>query len=190
MAAVEDPGLPDPGSVHQILQAAFGWEAAHLHKFTPDDPLAPLRPVTGEIPDVLQWLPGQECEEPETDPRRIAPWISCSPWVLAQPFMNTTLATAGFTGSSWRPAGLQAKTLRQARPIDGARRGLLEDSAGFPGNEEIMDDLAGQAHPDHAEQTAWVAEISGSDRPFDPIFLDIPAVNLTLADRRFQPPEL
>ncbi|GAA1785965.1 hypothetical protein GCM10009712_36710 [Pseudarthrobacter sulfonivorans] len=50
--------------VHQVLQAAFGWEDAQLHRFTPRDPFAPLRTVDGEIPEALQWLPGQECEEP------------------------------------------------------------------------------------------------------------------------------
>ncbi|GAC1503536.1 MAG: hypothetical protein NVS2B15_26370 [Pseudarthrobacter sp.] len=54
--------------VHQVLQAAFGWEDVHLHRFTPDDPFGPLRPVDGEYPEALQWLPGQECEEPEDSP--------------------------------------------------------------------------------------------------------------------------
>lgn len=35
--------------VHEVLQVAFGWEDAHLHRFTPDDPFAPLRPV--RVPD-------------------------------------------------------------------------------------------------------------------------------------------
>lgn len=34
--------------VHQVLQAAFGWEDAHLHGFLTSDPFAPLRPVDGE----------------------------------------------------------------------------------------------------------------------------------------------
>jgi hypothetical protein len=54
--------------VHQVLQAAFGWEDAHLHRFTAEDPFAPLRPVDGEVPEALQWLPGQECEEPGDRP--------------------------------------------------------------------------------------------------------------------------
>jgi hypothetical protein len=41
-----------------VLQVAFGWEDPHLHRFTPDDPFAPLRPIDGEIPEVQQWLPG------------------------------------------------------------------------------------------------------------------------------------
>jgi hypothetical protein len=54
--------------VHQVLQAVFGWEDMHLHRFTADDPFAPLRPVDGEVPEALQWLPGQECEEPDDRP--------------------------------------------------------------------------------------------------------------------------
>lgn len=52
------------GRVHRILQVAFGWEDAHLHRFTESDPFAPLRPVDGEIPDTLQWVPADWCEEP------------------------------------------------------------------------------------------------------------------------------
>ncbi|WP_407070623.1 IS1096 element passenger TnpR family protein [Pseudarthrobacter phenanthrenivorans] len=43
--------------MHQVLQAAFGWEDAHLHRFVASDPFAPLRPVDGEFPEVPQWLP-------------------------------------------------------------------------------------------------------------------------------------
>jgi len=83
--------------------------------------------------------------------------------------------------------GALAKLCRQvdeagppARLIDGARHGRLEDSGGFPGYEEIMEALAGPDHPDHAEHFAGVAEMTGSDMPLDPAFLDIAAVNQTL----------
>jgi hypothetical protein len=59
----------------------------------------------------------------------------------------------------------------------------VEDSGGFPGYEEIMDVLADLTHPGHGEHAAWVAEITGSDAPFDPAFLDIPAVNRALAEQ-------
>ena len=49
--------------IHQVLQAAFGWEDAHLHRFTPADLFAPLRPIGSEVREVPQWLPGQG-EEP------------------------------------------------------------------------------------------------------------------------------
>jgi hypothetical protein len=49
----------------------------------------------------------------------------------------------------------------------------LEDSGGLPGYEEIVDALAGPSHPEHAEHSAWVADRTGSDAPFDPAFLDM-----------------
>ncbi|WP_235013252.1 plasmid pRiA4b ORF-3 family protein [Arthrobacter sp. SLBN-100] len=42
--------------VHQALQAAFGWDHMHLHRFTADDPCAPLRSAVGDIPETIQWL--------------------------------------------------------------------------------------------------------------------------------------
>ena len=167
--------------VHQVLQAAFDWEDAHLHRFTPDDPFAPLRPVDGEYPEALQWLPGRECEEPEDRPEE-----DCILDRLLALGSGAAFYEYDF-GDSWlhrlelissRPANADTPP---ARLIDGARRGPLEDSGGLPGYEAIMDALADPSHPDHAEYSAWVAETTGSDEPFDPVFLDIPAVNRALA---------
>jgi Plasmid pRiA4b ORF-3-like protein len=69
------------------------------------------------------------------------------------------------------------------RLVDGARRGPLEDSGGFPGYEEIIDAMANPTHTDHSEHAAWVGDITGSDASFDPAFLDIPAVNRVLAEQ-------
>lgn len=60
--------LPGLSQVHQVLQAAVGWEDAHLHRFVTSDPFAPLLPVDGEFLEVPQWLPGQQCEEPGDRP--------------------------------------------------------------------------------------------------------------------------
>jgi hypothetical protein len=46
-----------------------------------------------------------------------------------------------------------------------------------------MDALADPSQPDHSEHASWVAEITGSDAPFDPAFLDIAAVNRALAEQ-------
>lgn len=46
-----------------------------------------------------------------------------------------------------------------------------------------MDALADPSHPDHNEHSAWVADMTGSAEPFDPAFLDIPAVNRALAEQ-------
>ncbi|WP_238324774.1 plasmid pRiA4b ORF-3 family protein [Paenarthrobacter aurescens] len=167
--------------VHQVLQAAFGWEDAHLHRFITSHPFAPLRPVDGEIPEVPQWLPQQGCEEPGDKPEE-----DCSLDQLLALGHGAAFYEYDF-GDSWlhrlelvsrRPAD---ETSPPARLIDGARRGPLEDSGGFPGYEEIMDALDDPGHPDHLEYSAWVADLTGSVAPFDPAFLDIPAANRALA---------
>jgi hypothetical protein len=169
--------------VHQVLQAAFGWEDAHLHRFTPENPFAPLRPVNGEYPEALQWLPGQECEEPDDRPEE-----ECTLEQLLALGSGAAFYEYDF-GDSWlhRLELVARRPLTADTPpallIGGARRGPLEDSGGFPGYEEIMDALANPSHPDHVEYSAWVADMTGSDEPFDPAFLDIPAVNRALADQ-------
>lgn len=167
--------------VHQVLQAAFGWEDAHLHRFVTSDPFAPLRPVDGEFPEVPQWLPRQQCEEPGDRPEE-----NCTLDQLLALGSGEAFYEYDF-GDSWlhrlelvsrRPVD---DDIPPARLIDGARRGPLEDSGGLPGYEDIMDALADPSHPDHKEHSAWVADMTGSAEPFDPAFLDIPAVNWALA---------
>jgi hypothetical protein len=169
------------GQVHEVLQAAFGWEDAHLHRFTANDPFARLHPVDGEIVEPPQWLPAAWCEEPTDLPEE-----DCSLDQLLAAGSGGAFYEYDF-GDSWlhrlelvsrRPADGDGPP---ARLTDGARRGPLEDSGGFPGYEDIMDALADPSHPDYAEQAAWVADITGSDEPFDPAFLDISAVNRALA---------
>ncbi|MGX1163699.1 pRiA4b ORF-3-like protein [Arthrobacter sp. SLBN-100] len=167
--------------VHQVLQAAFGWEDAHLHRFVTSDPFAPLRPVDGEIPEVPQWLPQQGCEEPGDKPEE-----DCSLDQLLALGHGEAFYEYDF-GDSWlhRLELVSRRSVEEgtspARLIDGARRGPLEDSGGLPGYEEIMDALDDPGHPDHAEHATWVADMTGSDEPFDPAFLDIADVNRTLA---------
>lgn len=168
---------------HRVLQAAFGWEDAHLHRFTTDDPLEPLRPVDVDFPEVPQWLPRRECEESADRPEE-----DCSLEQLLALGSGEAFYEYDF-GDSW----LHRLELVSRRPwhedsrppllIDGARRGPLEDSGGLTGYEETMDALADPSHPDHGEYSAWVAEMTGSDAPFVPAFLDIAAVNLVLAEQ-------
>ncbi|MEO5316201.1 plasmid pRiA4b ORF-3 family protein [Pseudarthrobacter sp. CC12] len=167
--------------VHQVLQAAFGWEDMHLHRFIALEPFVRLRPVDGEIPDDLQWLPKQDCCDPEDRPEEDLS--------LAQLFaLGSGMAFYEYDfGDSWLHR-LELVSRRsvdegapQARLIDGARRGPLEDSGGLPGYEEIMEALADPSHPDHDEYSAWVADMTGSTELFDPSFLDVAGVNGTLA---------
>lgn len=59
----------------------------------------------------------------------------------------------------------------------------MEDCGGFPGYEEILDALADRTRPDHAEYSAWAAEMAGTDGPFDPDSLSIADVNRDIASR-------
>jgi hypothetical protein len=54
--------------VHDVVQAAFDWDEAHLHRFTDRDPYERLRPVDGEVVLPLQWLPAAMVDEPEDRP--------------------------------------------------------------------------------------------------------------------------
>ena len=120
---VEIRGSLALSQVHQILQAAFGWDDAHLHRFVTSDPFAPLRPVDGEFPEVLQWLPGKECEEPGDRPEE-----DCSLDELLALGSGGAFYEYDF-GDSWlhrlelvsrHPA---VEESLPARLIDGARRG-------------------------------------------------------------------
>lgn len=114
-------------TVHRILQVAFGWKDANLHRFTDSDPLALLRPIDGEIPDALQWLPAEWCEEP-TD----LAVEDCSLHQLLMKGSGTAFYEYDF-GDSWlhrielvsrRPAGeyTPAARLSPTRPSGRLRR--------------------------------------------------------------------
>ncbi|WP_427134920.1 plasmid pRiA4b ORF-3 family protein [Pseudarthrobacter sp. S9] len=130
------------GRVHEILQTAFGWQDAHLHRSTAGDPFEPLRPIDGEIPEALQWVPAEFREEP-TDLSE----DECSLDELLATGAGAAFYEYDF-GDSWLHR-LELVTRRRAEAteppaqlLDGARRGPLEDSGGFPGFEEMLDVLA------------------------------------------------
>ena len=132
--------------------------------------------------DILQWLPRQECCDPDDRAEEDPTLEQLLVLGAGRAFYEYDF------GDSWlhrlelvsqRPADGGAPP---ARLSDGARHGPLEDSGGSPGYEEILDVLADPTHPDRAECSEWVAEVTGSDAPFDPGFLDIAAVNRALSD--------
>lgn len=153
------------GRVHDVVQAAFGWEDAHLHRFTDTDPYQRLRPVDGEVVLPLQWLPAEMVEEPED---RAEEELDLGT-LLAQG-AGTAFYEYDF-GDSWllRMQLLETRPAPAAGPgasvVDGARRGPLEDSGGLAGYEELLEVLA---DPEHAESREWVAEMTGTDAPYDP----------------------
>lgn len=170
------------GQVHQVLQMAFDWEDAHLHRFTDSDPFAPLRPIDGEIPAPVQWMPEDWCEEP-TDLAE----EGCSLGELLMKGSGAAFYEYDF-GDSW----LHRIELISRWPddedtlpallTDGARRGPLEDSGGLPGYEDLLDALSDPTRTDHTEYSEWVAAMTNSDEPFDPDLLDIAEVNRALGE--------
>lgn len=170
------------GEVHEVLQVAFGWDDVHLHRFTADDPFARLRPVDGEIPETPQWLPAEWCEEPEDLDEE-----HCTLEQLLAAGEGAAFYEYDF-GDSWlHRLDLVAHRSRNdtdppARLLAGAGRGPLEDSGGFPGYGQILDVIADPAHPDHANVAEWIAEVTGTQEPYDPAHLDIDAVRTALSD--------
>lgn len=101
------------GLVHEVLQVAFGWEDAHLHRFVDSDPFAPLRPVNGEVPESGSGSRHSGARKRPTWTRTAVRWISFLRVDRGRPSMSTTLATAGSTGSNWFPAGRLTGTPRR-----------------------------------------------------------------------------
>lgn len=56
----------------------------------------------------------------------------------------------------------------------------------MPGYEQILDTLANRSHEDHEQVLRWVAEITGTDEPFDPEFLNLGEINRTLRQEQVQ----
>jgi hypothetical protein len=99
--------------VHRVLQAAFGWEDMHLHRFTALEPFVRLRPVDGEIPDDLQWLPKQECFDADDRAEEDLSLEQLLALGSGGAFYEYDFGDSGFTGSSWYPAGPRTKTVRR-----------------------------------------------------------------------------
>uniref|UniRef100_UPI00389AA596 plasmid pRiA4b ORF-3 family protein n=1 Tax=Pigmentiphaga litoralis TaxID=516702 RepID=UPI00389AA596 len=167
--------------VHDVVQAAFGWDDAHLHRFADKDPFERLRPVDGEVDWPLQWLPRDLVEDPDD---RAEEELDLGT-LLAQG-AGTAFYEYDF-GDSWllRMQLLGSRPAAAGGPpacvVDGARRGPLEDSGGVPGYEELLAVLADPDDPEHAESREWVAEMTGTDEPYDPEEFDIEDLNHRLA---------
>ena len=161
--------------VHRVLQAAFGWQDTHLHRFSDLHPFERLRPVDGEIDWPLQWLPGDLVKDPFDMPEED---------MTLEQLLGRGSGTAFYEydfGDSWlhRLELLTACTATDGGPaaslVDGARRGPPEDCGGMPGYEELLIALADPADPGHAEAREWAVEMKGTDKGFDPEAFDAAA---------------
>jgi hypothetical protein len=90
--------------VHQVLQAAFGWEERTCTGSQQAIRSRRCGRLTAKSQKPCSGSPSRNAKHRKTGQRRYAPLISCSRWAQARHSMNTTLATAGSTGSSWYTA--------------------------------------------------------------------------------------
>ena len=149
--------------LHQIIQAAMGWEDRHLHQFLID------RKVYSE-PDPDE--PGDWSERGNESKVLLSDLVTQegSKFIYDYDF-----------GDSWRHEVILEKVL--TRPPDnkypvcqqGRRHCPPEDCGGPPGYENLVAALADRNHPEHAEMLDWVGP------EFDPDLFDKKAVNLALA---------
>lgn len=142
--------------VHRVLQAALAGRS-HLHRFVTSGPFVPPQPVDGDFPEVLQWLAGQECEEPDDRPEE-----DCCLDQLLSLGSGGTFSEYDF-GDSW----LHRLELisRPARLMEGTRRGPLGRLGRFSRIRGGHGCLGDPSYLDHAEHAAWVAGITGFDAP-------------------------
>ncbi|WP_326967140.1 plasmid pRiA4b ORF-3 family protein [Arthrobacter sp. CG_A4] len=156
--------------LHQVLQAAFGWDNRHLYGIRGVDRLGQSRMVIG---------PDAAAEDTDDEP---ASGVVLSELLDAQRDGPAALEYEYDFGDAWThtfdvigPAELPAGTLRC---VDGANRGPVEDSGGPYGYVRLIAALADPADKDHQELSGWYTFATGQDAgTFDPRAFDPDALN-------------
>ena len=145
--------------IHDVIQAAMGWQDYHLWEF--------------EAGERRYGLP---------DPEWPNDTLSAARNIKLKTLIDRGVSQLDYTydmGDTWH----HAITIQDVKPgqadtkypryIDGARRCPPEDIGGTPGFENFLEAIANPKHEDHAELTDWY------DGNFDPKTIDEP-----LAKRR------
>lgn len=152
------PGDCTLSKLHDLFQAAMGWQDCHLHSFT--------------IQDRRYGVANPDWDDDALDERRSR---------------LTQIVAAGdnFTyeydfGDSWTHDVVVESIARNVEPLkhavclEGARACPPEDCGGFPGFERLREALADPDHEEHDELTDWVGG------GYDPAAFDLVATNSTL----------
>lgn len=150
--AVQVRGDTRLDELHRVLQAAFGWENAHMHEF-----------VVGKQrygrPDPEDGL--ETADESRVTIAEVAPKAG-----------KKLVYTYDF-GDSWEH-GIEVEKVeapvggvQYPRLIDGARAGPPEDCGGVFGYAEKLEALKDKGHPDHEEMVEWLG------KKFDPKKFDL-----------------
>jgi hypothetical protein len=156
-------------SLHDVIQAAFGWQDYHLFEF-----------LVGErrygIPDP-EW----------NDEREVAQAKLTKLEALVAEGIDGFDYSYDF-GDNWEHAiAVEAiidadPTAKYPRFVDGARRAPPEDVGGFPGYYAFLDAIANKRHPEHKNLLKW------HGGPYDPDHFDLFELRLRLgaiAKRRY-----
>jgi hypothetical protein len=155
------PGATTLAQLHQVIQAAFGWEDAHLHAFE---------------------VGGRRYSHPDFGLEGVADEAK----VRLRDLGSRRGARLGYTydfGDSWEHDLLVEDVLPSdgvphAVCLTGRRAGPPEDCGGVWGYAELCDILADPGHPDHAERVEWLGDLH------DPAAFDKDVVNTVLARMR------
>ncbi len=126
--------------LHDIIQAAMGWENCHLWHFEADDrrygipdPMWPESGMTAAKNVKLAALIDRACGSSSTP---------------------TTWATTGGTASRLRRSPGEPD-VKYPRFVDGTRRCPPEDVGGLPGFEMFLDAMADPSHEEHEHLREW-----------------------------------
>lgn len=147
--------------LHRVIQAAFGWQDYHLHRFE-------IERVRYDLPDLVEWdPPGQEwCERllaDGVDPAEVR--MLCTPPRDERTVRLSDLVERGVRqlcylydfGDDWRhrvEIGAVQDAQMGALPalLGGARSAPPEDCGGLPGYEQIQRAYAGGGSVDEWDQ--------------------------------------
>jgi hypothetical protein len=141
--------------LHGVIQAVFGWEDRHLHRFhpTPD-------PYTSDLEMIINV--GDEDEGEEGIPE----WTLTLDRLLHEPG-DSWYYTYDF-GDNWTHLITLESTHHPAADspravcVAGERRGPIEDSGGAHGYQEVLDIFSDPSHPRHNEVSQWLTLIGQS----------------------------
>ena len=131
--------------VHDIIQAAMGWQDYHLWEFEADERRYGL-------------------------PDREWPDVTAAKNTKLMTLIDRGTRQLDYTydmGDNWHhtivieAVGPGQPDTKYPRYIDGARRCPPEDSGGTPGFENFLDAIADPKHDDHAELIEWYAGCYG-----------------------------
>ena len=141
--------------LHEVIQAAFGWEDRHLHRFhpTPD-------PYTSDLEMIINVGDEDEGEEGISESGLTLDRLLHEPgesWYYTYDFGDDW--THLITLESTHPLAADSP---RAVCIAGERRGPIEDSGGPRGYQEILDAVGHPSHPRHREASEWLTFIGSS----------------------------